>query len=149
MNAFKQITLYFRSVFFILMANTTKGYIESLSKEILKISSSLRWIAISDSEGKILNIARREGLDPLMNREENQEYTLNAIARHKSRLKFEDKLGKLVYSLGKYEKLVRIVTPINNKYYVLLTIDVEEPHIDSIMREQIIPKIRDNTRYFE
>lgn len=131
------------------MADTTKDYLESLSREILKISSSLRWIAISDSEGKILNIAKREGLDPLMNREENQEYTLNAIARHKSRLKFEDKLGKLVYSLGKYEKLVRIVTPINNKYYVLLTMDVEEPHIDSIMREQIIPKIRDNTRYFE
>ena len=131
------------------MANTTKDYLESLSSEILKISSSLRWIAISDSEGKILNIAKREGLDPLMNREENQEYTLNAIARHKSRLKFEDKLGKLIYSLGKYEKLVRIVTPINNRYYVLLTIDVEEPHIDSIMREQIIPKIRDNTRYFE
>lgn len=131
------------------MADTTKDYLESLSREILKISSSLRWIAISDSEGKILNIARREGLDPLMNREENQEYTLNAIARHKSRLKFEEKLGKLIYSLGKYEKLVRIVTPINNKYYVLLTIDVEEPHIDSIMREQIIPKIRDNTRYFE
>lgn len=131
------------------MANTTKDYFDSLSRELLKISSSLRWIAISDSEGKILNITRREGLDPLMNREENQEYTLNAIARHKSRVKFEDKLGKLVYSLGKYEKLVRIVTPINNKYYVLLTIDVEEPHIDSIMREQIIPKIRDNTRYFE
>lgn len=131
------------------MAHTTKDYFDSLSREILKISSSLRWIAISDSEGKILNIARREGLDPLMNSEENQEYTLNAIARHKSRVKFEDKLGKLVYSLGKYEKLVRIVTPINNKYYVLLTIDVEEPHIDSIMREQIIPKIRDNTRYFE
>ena len=131
------------------MANTTKHYFDSLSKEILKISSSIRWIAISDSEGKILNITRREGLDPLMNREENQEYTLNAIARHKSRVKFEDKLGKLVYSLGKYEKLVRSVTPINNKYYVLLTIDVEEAHIDSMMREQIIPKIRDNTRYFE
>lgn len=131
------------------MANIAKDYFESLSKEILKISPSLRWIAIADSEGKILNIARREGLDPLMNREENQEYTLNAITRHKSRLKFEDKLGKLVYSLGKYEKLVRIVTPINNKYYVLLTIDVEESHIDSIMKQQIIPKIIDNSKYFE
>lgn len=131
------------------MANTTKDYFESLSKEILKISSSVRWIAIADSEGKILNVARREGLDQLMDRKENQEYAMNAITRHKSRLKFEDKLGKLVYSLGKYEKLVRIVTPVNDKYYVLLTIDVEEPHIDSIMREQIIPKIIDNTRYFE
>lgn len=131
------------------MSNTSKDYFENLSKEILKISSSLRWIAIADFQGKILNIAKREGLDPLMNRQENQEYTLNAIARHKSRLKFEDKLGKLVYSLGKYEKLVRIVIPINDKYYVLLTIDVQELHIDSIMREQIIPKLRDNIRNFE
>ncbi|HEY9492948.1 MAG TPA: DUF6659 family protein [Nitrososphaeraceae archaeon] len=131
------------------MSKSNKDHFESLSKEILKINSSLRWIAIADSSGTLLNIARRDGLEPLMTRQENQEYTLNAIARHKSRMKFEDKLGRLVYSLGKYEKLVRIVTPINNKYYVLLTVDVEEPHIDSLMREQIIPKIKDNIQYFE
>ncbi|MGB7695880.1 MAG: DUF6659 family protein [Nitrososphaeraceae archaeon] len=131
------------------MSKSNKDHFESLSKEILKINSSLRWIAIADSNGTLLNIARRDGLEPLMTRQENQEYTLNAISRHKSRLKFEDKLGRLVYSLGKYEKLVRIVTPINNKYYILLTVDVEEPHIDSLMREQIIPKIKDNIQYFE
>jgi hypothetical protein len=131
------------------MPNTNKDFFENLSKEILKISSTLRWIAIADSEGNLLNITRREGLEALMTREENQEYTLNAITRHKSRLKFQDKLGKLVYSLGKYEKLIRIVTPINNKYYVLLTVDIEEPHIDSIMTEQIIPKIKNNIHYFE
>jgi hypothetical protein len=131
------------------MSNTNKDFFEKLSKEILKMSSTLRWIAIADSEGNLLNITRREGLEPLMTREENQDYTLNAITRHRSRLKFQDKLGKLVYSLGRYEKLIRIVTPINNKYYVLLTIDVEEPHIDSIMTEQIIPKIKNNIHYFE
>jgi hypothetical protein len=131
------------------MSKSNKDHFESLSKEILKINSSLRWIAIADSSGTLLNIAKRDGLEPLMTRQENQEYTLNAITRHKSRLKFEDKLGRLVYSLGKYEKLVRIVTPINNKYYVLLTVDVEEPHIDSLIREQIIPKITDNIQYFE
>jgi hypothetical protein len=131
------------------MSKSNKDHFENLSKEILKINSSLRWIAIADSNGTLLNIARRDGLEALMTRQENQEYTLNAITRHKSRLKFEDKLGRLVYSLGKYEKLVRIVTPINNKYYILLTVDVEEPHIDSLMREQIIPKIKDNIQYFE
>lgn len=131
------------------MSKSNKDHFENLSKEILKINSSLRWIAIANSNGTLLNIARRDGLEPLMTRQENQEYALNAITRHKSRLKFEDKLGRLVYSLGKYEKLVRIVTPVNNKYYVLLTVDVEEPHIDSLMREQIIPKIKDNIQYFE
>jgi hypothetical protein len=131
------------------MSNTNKDFFENLLKEILKMSSTLRWIAIADSEGNLLNITKREGLEPLMTREENQDYTLNAITRHRSRLKFQDKLGKLVYSLGRYEKLIRIVTPINNKYYVLLTIDVEEPHIDSIMTEQIIPKIKNNIHYFE
>lgn len=131
------------------MSKSNKDHFESISKELLKINSSLRWIAIADSNGTLLNIARRDGLEPLMTRQENQEYTLNAITRHKSRMKFEDKLGRLVYSLGKYEKLVRIVTPINNKYYVLLTVDVEEPRIDFLMREQIIPKIKDNIQIFE
>ena len=131
------------------MSNINNDSFEIVSKEILEISSSLRWIAIADSEGHLLNISTRGGLDPLMNREENEEYTLNAVARHKSRIKFEDKLGKLIYSLGKYEKLARIVTPINNKYYILLTMDVEEPHIDSIMTEQIIPKLKNNIHYFE
>lgn len=131
------------------MSKSNKDHFESISKELLKINSSLRWIAIADSNGTLLNIARRDGLEPLMTRQENQEYALNAITRHKSRMKFEDKLGRLVYSLGKYEKLVRIVTPINNKYYVLLTVDVEEPRIDFLMREQIIPKIKDNIQIFE
>ena len=131
------------------MSKSNNDYFVSFSNELLKISSSLRWIAIADYEGKLLNIARREGLESLMSQQENQEYALNAITRHKSRLKFEDKLGKLVYSLGKYEKLIRIVTPINNKFYVLLTIDADEPHIDSIMIDKIIPKIKDNVQYFE
>jgi len=131
------------------MSKSNNDYFVSFSNELLKISSSLRWIAIADYEGKLLNIARREGLKSLMSQQENQEYALNAITRHKSRLKFEDKLGKLVYSLGKYEKLIRIVTPVNNKFYVLLTIDADEPHIDSIMIDKIIPKIKDNVQYFE
>ena len=77
------------------MSKSHKDHFESLSKEILKINSSLRWIAIADSNGTLLNIARRDGLEPLMTRQENQEYTLNAITRHKSRLKFEDKLVDL------------------------------------------------------
>ncbi len=95
------------------MSKINKDHFENLSKEILKINSSLRWIAIADSNGTLLNIARRDGLEPLMTRQENQEYTLNAISRHKSR------------------------------------VDVEEPHIDSLMREQIIPMIKDNIQYFE
>ena len=35
----------------------------------------------------------------------------NTIARHKERIKYEPKIGKLEYSLVKYEKVNRIIDP--------------------------------------
>ena len=71
----------------------------------------------------------------------NQEYTLSAITRHKSRLKFQEKIGKLLYALGKYERLIRAMVPINDYYYLLITFDIEESNFDSILLEKVIPLV--------
>ena len=79
-----------------------------------------------------------------MTHEENQEYTLSAINRHKSRVKFQEKIGKLLYALGKYEKLTRVVAPINDNFYLLITFDVEELNFDYLMLEKVIPFVTAN-----
>jgi len=40
--------------------------------------------------------------------EENHEFAINTINRHKTRLKFEPKIGKLTYTFRRYKKLSRI-----------------------------------------
>ena len=62
--------------------------------------------------------------------------------RQKTRTKFEPKIGKLSYALGRYQKLSRCLIPINENYYLILTIDFEETNFDKIIIEKIIPLIK-------
>jgi len=77
-----------------------------------------------------------------LTKEENQESAVNTIIRQKTRTKFEPKIGKLSYAIGRYEKLSRCLIPINENYYLILTMDFEENNFDKIIMEKIIPLIK-------
>ena len=83
----------------------------------------------------------RKGVELLLTEEENEEYAATAIARQKTRGKFEPKIGKMLYSFGRYELLHRATMPINENYYLLMTLDVEERNFDSIIIDEILPVI--------
>ncbi len=83
----------------------------------------------------------RKGVELLLSDEENEEYAATAIARQKTRGKFEPKIGKMLYSFGRYELLHRATMPINENYYLLMTLDVEERNFDSIIIDEILPVI--------
>jgi hypothetical protein len=83
----------------------------------------------------------RKGVKLLLSEEENEEYAATAIARQKTRGKFEPKIGKMLYSFGRYELLHRATMPINENYYLLMTLDVEERNFDSIIIDEILPVI--------
>jgi len=75
-------------------------------------------------------------------REENSEFAKNSIIRHKTRLKFEPKMGKLIYVFGRYNNLNRCIIPINEWYYLLFSMDFEENNFNNIIMEKIIPLIK-------
>ncbi|MGZ5491287.1 MAG: hypothetical protein ACXW2E_13190, partial [Nitrososphaeraceae archaeon] len=95
--------------------NTTK-FLYAFTQSILNSDSSIRWVAITDQDGNIINEQNREGVKLLLTKEENQESAINTIIRQKTRTKFEEKIGKLSYALGRYEKLSRSIIPINENY---------------------------------
>ncbi len=105
---------------------------------------SIRWVAITDQDGNIINEQNREGVKLLLilTKEENQESAINTIIRQKTRTKFEPKIGKLSYALGRYQKMSRSLIPINENFYLILTIDFEENNFDKIIIEKIIPLIK-------
>ena len=115
-------------------------FLDAFSKQILYVDNSIRWIAIVNELGIILKSEYREGLlDPLMTQDENEEYAKNTVTRHKTRTRFEPKMGKVVYVLGRYEKLNRATIPINDNYYLLITLDVREKNYDEVIMEKVIP----------
>ena len=121
--------------------NDNSKFLSTFTKNILNSHKSIRWVGTIDKNGIIINEQYREGLNPLLTKEENQEYTINTITRHKTRTKFEPKIGKLTYAFGRYENLSRFTIPINENYYLLLTMDFEENNFDKIIMEKVISLI--------
>jgi hypothetical protein len=108
----------------------------------------IRWVGISDNTGVLLNVAYKEGVTLLLSNEENEEYASNAVKRHKTRITFESKMGKMNYAVGRYEKLIRATIPINNNYYLLITLDVEAKDYDIIIIEKVIPFVEKEKEMF-
>lgn len=101
-----------------------------------------------NKNGVILTQKSREGVKLLLTEEENEQYAASAIARQKTRGKFEPKIGKMVYAFGRYDKLHRATIPINENYYLLITFDVEEKSFDSIIMERVVTMIAENKSRF-
>src|ERR687889_636252 len=91
-------------------------FLYAFTKDLLKVDKTITWIGIANNFGVLLNVEYRRGLIPLLTEEENEEYASSTITRHKTRIKFESKIGKLIYALGRYQKLNRVTIPIKEKY---------------------------------
>ncbi len=115
-------------------------------ENIINCEQSIRWVGITDHTGTIINERLREGLKRLLTEEENNQFAKNSIIRHKARLKFESKMGKLMYAFRRYENMSRCLIPINEGYYLFLTMDFEESNFDEIIMEKIIPFIQKEKR---
>jgi hypothetical protein len=115
--------------------------LNSLCEDVLAKHDSIRWTGIVNKNGVILTQKNRKEAKLLLSEEENEEYAATAIARQKTRGKFEPKIGRMVYSFGRYELLHRATIPINENYYMLVTLDVEEKNFDSILMDKVMPVI--------
>jgi hypothetical protein len=129
--------------------DTTK-FLYAFTQKVLNSNKSIRWVAITDQDGNIINEQNRgEEYESHLTKEENQESAINTIIRQKTRTKFEPKIGKLSYALGRYQKLSRCLIPINeNNFYLILTMDFDQYDFDKIIMEKIIPLIKEEKEKF-
>ena len=126
---------------------TTK-FLYAFTKSILNSDRSIRWVGITDQNGIIINERYREELKLMLTIEETHEFAINTITRHKTRLKFEPKMGELTYTYRRYKKMSRCLIPINENYYLLLTMDFDQYDFDKIIMDKIIPLIKEKKREF-
>ena len=113
--------------------------LNSVCDDVLAKHNSIRWTGVVNKNGVILAQNARKDAKLLLSDEENEEYAATAIARQKTRGRFEPKIGKMIYSFGRYELVHRATVPINENYYLLMTLDIEEKNFDSIIIDKILP----------
>ena len=127
--------------------DTTK-FLYAFTQSVLNADKSIRWVGITDQNGIIINERDRAGLKPFLTREENHEWAIRTITRHKTRFKFESKMGKLTYLFRRYTRMSRCLIPINENYYLILTMDFDQYDFDKIIMEKIIPLIKQEREKF-
>src|SRR4029078_12156569 len=123
-------------------------FLFKLTKNILKFDKSIRWIGITDENGNIINERDRKGLKPFLTREENHQWAIRTITRHKTRFKLESKMGKLTYLFRRYTRMSRCLIPINENCYLIFTMDFDQFDFDKIIMEKIIPLINKEKENF-
>jgi hypothetical protein len=123
------------------MASSTEEDLNVLCKKILQLDNSFRFIGIANNLGSLVATAYRNGLTPLMDKQETSHYAIQTVLRAATREDFESKIGRLEYSIGKYERLIRATIPIklsrskedeSKFYYLLLSFDLKFNIIDVI-----------------
>ena len=116
-------------------------FVYAFSKQILDLDSSIRWVGIANKFGILVNVEQRQNLHPLLSEEENEEYASATVTRQKTRTKFEPKVGKLVYAAARYQRLNRATIPINDEYYLLISLDAELKNFDDLIMEKVLPLV--------
>jgi hypothetical protein len=123
-------------------------FLYAFTQSILDSDKSIRWVGITDQNGNIVNERYREGLTLLLTIEENHEWAIRTINRHKTRFKFESKMGELTYLFRRYTRMSRCLIPINENFYLILTMDFDNYDFDKIIMEKIIPLIQQEKEKF-
>ena len=90
-----------------------------------------------------------------MNEQETSHYAIQSVLRAATREDFESKIGRLEYSIGKYERLIRATVPIrlfgsndeSKSFYLLISFDLKSNVID-VIENKVIPFIGKNKKNF-
>lgn len=96
---------------------------------IRELDKLIRFVGIANGMGTLVATSYREQLQPLMNEDETRLYAMQAVLRAELREDFQKNMGTLIYSVGKYDKLLRSTVPVvssdGQKFYILISLDVE------------------------
>ena len=130
------------------MSSSIEENLNNLCIEIQQLDNSIRFVGIANNLGSLVATAYRAGLIPLMDKQETSHYAIQTVLRAATREDFESKIGRLVYSIGKYERLIRATIPIrlfskddeSKFYYLLLSFDLNS-NVINVIENKVMPFI--------
>ena len=122
-------------------------FFEEFCTNVVALDPKIRFAGIADGDGKLEATADRKGLSPLLNPEERSQYAITAATRQYTRLRWEYRLGRIVYACSYYSKLIRATIPIADEnsrlsHVLLLSFDSDADNFHEIITKKIIPLVR-------
>jgi hypothetical protein len=122
-----------------------------LAEQIVVLDERVRFAGFSNKLGKIIASSYRKGLVPILSGDETEQSIPQSILKNSLQLVLESKLGRMFYSITVYEKVKRVMMPLNDQYgntgsILLVSFDIETPSgdLESIIHDRIMPLVRGN-----
>lgn len=137
-----------------LSSHATPSHFTRICNGIINLNKSIRFVGVANNLGTLLATSYREGLTPLMTREETKHYAVQAVLRAAIREDFASKLGKLKHSIGTYDKLIRATVPIivednlQARFFLLLSFDIGTD-VKAIIENELLPYIDKKLELFK
>ena len=77
-----------------------------------------------------------------MDPEETEKYALSATIRHSTRREWEAKLGRVLFTVTRYQRLIRVTVPLKDNHLLLISLDIETKNVDDLMMQKIMPALQ-------
>ncbi len=98
-------------------------FLYTFTKNVLNSDKSIRWVGIIDRNGIIINEHYREGLKPLLTKEENQESAINTIAVKEKKKQYGNRRNKSIC----FRDVILCCSPDGNRWRLFgLVVDTRE-----------------------
>ena len=94
---------------------------KELLEKLIESNEHIRFVAIFDRFGMILEKVRKDETIQMLDEYETQTMLREAASLWHHRKKLFDKLGKGHYSMTVYDKLVRITIPLNTDKFMIIS----------------------------
>jgi hypothetical protein len=114
---------------------------------ILELDRGIRFAGIATMEGKIVAAEYRDGLEPLLTKEESELSIMQSLIRMSTRRTLEAKLGKTIYAFAVYQKIKRATIMMYNEgsksdSVLMVSFDRETDH-ELIITDMIMPFLKE------
>lgn len=108
--------------------------LDILFRDVLKTDSTIRYAAIQNNAGEKVAGGFSEGTTPILDDDELKMMHYYASQRWQTRKNIEHKIGSAKYAMAEYDRIKRITFPINEKYLLMVTTEIETDHTSVIYK---------------
>lgn len=122
---------------------TKKSKLLLLAEKIIKSNPKMRFVAIIDLKGNILESIMKSGKTSLKTQKEELHFCKQVALRRKMRHEFDRHLGKVHYVHVEREKVTQLV--VYSKYKTIYF--TVEPELNIPMKLQLVSKIKKLTKH--
>jgi len=120
------------------MSHNKEAKLLKVAENILGLNSAMRFAAILDSKGNIVEGIMKENKTSLESQKQQEKFCKDAAKARKMREAYDKKLGKVRYVHTERENVTQITVYIK-KYTVFITM---EPELSVNKKLQIVTKIK-------